>query len=123
MLHDLLVEHYMTKPLVTLSAEADVYQAIKKLLDHHISCAPVLSANGQLLGMFSEKDGMKVVLESVYDQGASGKVADFMSKDTLSVNADASIVELAEMFSPSSFRSFPVFAVMNWSASLVDLTC
>lgn len=109
MLHNLLVEQYMTKPLVTFSADTDIYQAIKILLDHQLTCAPVLAQNGQLLGMFSEKDGMKVVLESVYDQGVSGKVGDYMTKNTLSVNADASIVELAEMFLPSTVRSFPVY--------------
>ncbi|MGZ8135807.1 MAG: CBS domain-containing protein [Methylococcaceae bacterium] len=109
MLARIAVADYMTKRLVTLTKETGVFDAIKKLLDHKITCAPVIDQRGHLLGMFSEKDGMKVFLESVYDQGMSGKVGDYMTTDTISVDADSSIVELAEKFQPSSVRSFPVF--------------
>jgi len=109
MLTKITVADYMTKKLVTLSRETNVIDAITKLLNHKITCAPVVDQEGHLLGMFSEKDGMKVFLESVYNQGVSGKVGDFMSKDTISVDAHSSIVDLAEKFQPSSVRSFPVF--------------
>jgi CBS domain-containing protein len=109
MLAKITVADYMTERLVTLSTDMDVYVAIKKLLDHKITCAPVVDQRGHLLGMFSEKDGMRVFLESVYDQGMSGKVGEFMSKDAISVDAESSIVELAEKFLPSMVRSFPVF--------------
>ncbi len=109
MLTKITVADYMTKKLVTLSRETNVIDAITKLLNHKITCAPVVDQEGHLLGMFSEKDGMKVFLESVYNQGVSGKVGDFMTKDTISVDAHSSIVDLAEKFQPSSVRSFPVF--------------
>lgn len=109
MLAKITVADYMTKRLVTLSLDTNVIDAIEKLLDHKITCAPVINQHGHLLGMFSEKDGMKVFLESVYDQGMSGKVGDYMATDVVSVNADSSIVDLAEKFQPSAIRSFPVF--------------
>lgn len=109
MLTKMTVADYMTKKLVTLTRETNVIDAITKLLNHKITCAPVVDQEGHLLGMFSEKDGMKVFLESVYNQGVSGKVGDFMTKDTISVDANSSIVDLAEKFQPSSVRSFPVF--------------
>lgn len=109
MLAKITVADYMTKRLVTLTPDMDVIEAIERLLEHKITCAPVINQQGHLLGMFSEKDGMKVFLESVYNQGMSGKVGDFMTTDTVSVNAESSIVDLAEKFQPSSIRSFPVF--------------
>jgi CBS domain-containing protein len=109
MLAKISVADYMTKRMVTLSKETDVFDAIKKMLDHKITCAPVLDKQGHLLGMFSEKDGMSVFLESVYNQGMSGKVGDFMSSDIISVDSESSIVDLAEKFQASSVRSFPVF--------------
>ncbi|MDD5124591.1 CBS domain-containing protein [Methylovulum sp.] len=109
MLAKITVSDYMSKRLVTLTPDSNVIDAIKKLLDHKITCAPVIDQRGHLLGMFSEKDGMKVFLESVYNQGMSGKVGDYMSTDTISVDAESSIVDLAEKFHPSSVRSFPVF--------------
>lgn len=109
MLAKITVADYMTKRLVTLTPETNVIVAIERLLDHKITCAPVINQHGHLLGMFSEKDGMKVFLESVYNQGMSGTVGDYMTTDTVSVDAESSIVDLAEKFQPSSVRSFPVF--------------
>ena len=109
MLAKITVADYMAKRLVTLTKDTNVIDAIKKLLDHKITCAPVVDAKGQLIGMFSEKDGMKVFLESVYNQGMSGKVGDYMSTDTISIDATSSIVDLAEKFEKSSVRSFPVY--------------
>ncbi len=109
MLSKITVAEYMAKRLVTLTEDTNVIDAIKKLLDHKITCAPVVDAKGRLLGMFSEKDGVKVFIESVYNQGMSGKVGDYMSRDIIKVDATSSIVDLAEQFRNSPVRSFPVF--------------
>lgn len=76
MLTKITVADYMTKRLVTLTKDTNVFDAIQKLLDHKITCAPVIDEREQLIGMFSEKDGMDVFLESVYNQGMSGKVGE-----------------------------------------------
>lgn len=109
MLAKITVADYMTKRVVTLSKDSLVIDAIKKLLEHKITCAPVMDEQGHLLGMFSEKDSIKVFLKSVYNQDMGGKVGDYMTAGVISVDADASIVELAEKFDTSSVRSFPVF--------------
>lgn len=109
MLAKITVADYMTKRIVTLTPETNVIDAIELLLEHGITCAPVTDVQGHFLGMFSEIDGMKLVLESAYDRGMSGKVGDYMTVDTMSVDAASSIVDLAEKFQPSSVRSFPVF--------------
>jgi len=109
MLAKITVADYMTKRLVTLTKDTDVFEAVKKMLDHKITSAPVIDPQGRLLGMFSEKDGMKVFLDSVYNQSTSGKVGDFMTTDIIRVEADSSIVDVAEKFHQSSVRSFPVF--------------
>jgi CBS domain-containing protein len=111
MLAKITVADYMTKRLVTLTLTKDtnVIDAIKKLLDHKITSAPVIDSKGRLIGMFSEKDGVRLFLESVYNQGMSGKVGEYMTTETISVEATSSIVDLAEKFEKSSIRSFPVF--------------
>lgn len=109
MLAKITVEDYMSKRLVTLTKDADVIDAVNKLLDHKITSAPVVDQRGQLLGMFSEKDVMDIVLETVYNQSMSGKVGDYMTTEIISVDAASSIVDLAEKFQQTSVRSFPVF--------------
>jgi CBS domain-containing protein len=111
MLAKITVADYMTKRLVTLTLTKDtnVIDAIKKLLDHKITGAPVIDSKGRLIGMFTEKDGVKLFLECVYNQGISGKVGEHMTTEIISVEATSSIVDLAEKFEKSSVRSFPVF--------------
>lgn len=109
MLAKITVADYMTKKVVTLTQDTPVIDAIKKMLNHKITCAPVVDSKGHLLGMFSEKDGMKVFVDSVYHQGMSGKVGDYMNVDAVSVDAASSIVDLAEKFQKSQVRSIPVY--------------
>jgi len=109
MLAKITVSDYMSKRLVTLAKDNDVVDAVKKLLDHKITGAPVVDQAGRLLGMFSEKDVMNIVLEAAYNQSMTGKVGDYMTKETISVDAESSIVDLAEKFQQTSVRSFPVF--------------
>jgi CBS domain-containing protein len=109
MLAKITIADYMTKHLVMLSEDNSVLVAIQKLLDHKVTSAPVLDKQGHLVGMFSEKDGMKVVLECAYNQGMGGTVGEFMSRDVVTVEARSSIVDLAERFENTTVRSYPVF--------------
>ncbi|MFU8788379.1 MAG: CBS domain-containing protein [Methylobacter sp.] len=109
MLAKIAIADYMSKRLVTLTENTNVVDAVKQLLDHKITGAPVVDQRGHLLGMFSEKDVMRIVLETVYNQSMSGKVGDYMSTDIVSVDAESSIVDLAEKFEQTTVRSFPVF--------------
>ena len=109
MLAKITVADYMTKRVVTLKEDTDVVEAIQMMLDHKITCAPVVDNHGNLVGMFSERDSMKVVLETAYNQSMVGKIGEFMSRDILHVDANSSILDLAEKFESSNVRSFPVF--------------
>ncbi|MCF6250808.1 MAG: CBS domain-containing protein [Methylococcaceae bacterium] len=109
MLAKITIADYMTKNIMTVKADIDALAAIKQLLSHKITCAPVLDQSGKLVGMFSEIDCMKVVLSASYNQGMSGKVEEYMTKEIISVDAKSSIVDLADKFQDSSLRSYPVF--------------
>jgi len=109
MLTKISIADYMTKHLVKLTRDLSVIDAVKIMLEHKITSAPVVDGQGHLLGMFSEMDGMKVFLESVYNQGMCGKVGDYMTQNPITVQAESSIVDLAEKFQTLPVRSFPVF--------------
>ena len=98
MLAKITVADYMTKRMVTLKEETDVVEAIQMMLDHKITCAPVVNNQGDLVGMFSEGDSMKVVLETAYNQSMVGRVGEFMTREIQSVDANSSILDLAEQF-------------------------
>ena len=109
MLAKISVADYMTTNIVTVSPDTGIHQAIKKLFDHKITSMPVIDERGKLLGVFSEKHGMKVVIESAYNQGLEGSVGDIMTKEPPMINADASVVDAALIFQDTPIRSLPVF--------------
>lgn len=109
MLAKITVADYMTAHLVKLTKEMTGIEAIKKILTHKITGAPVFDEHDKVIGMFSEKDALKMVLEVAYNQSSAGNITEFMSTDVVKVEAEMSIVDLAEKFQNSSIRSFPVY--------------
>ena len=89
-------------------ADQSVLDAVHTLVEHRIAGAPVVDETGNLVGMLSELDCLKVVLQAGYHGDYGGPVRDFMTSDVQTVNAEMSIVDLAEKFLNSKFRRFPV---------------
>lgn len=103
-----MVRDYMARTLVTFKPETDVLDAVHTLVQHRIAGAPVVDDEGSLLGMLSEFDCMKVALNAGYHGNWGGPVRDFMSDGVETVDADMSIVDLAQVFIDKKFRRFPV---------------
>jgi CBS domain-containing protein len=103
-----LVRDYMARHLVAFTPDMDVLDAIHELVKHRIAGAPVVDENGDLVGMLSELDCMKVALNAGYFSDRGGPVADFMSKSVDTIDAEMSIIDLAQKFLDSGFRRFPV---------------
>ena len=103
-----VVRDYMARTLVTFKPDTDVLDAVHTLVEHRIAGAPVVDDEGNLLGMLSEFDCMKVALNAGYHGIWGGPVSDFMSDGVETVDADMSIVDLAERFVDSRYRRFPV---------------
>ncbi|MGR9108752.1 MAG: CBS domain-containing protein [Gammaproteobacteria bacterium] len=108
MLRDITAKQYMSSNVITFQMQDDVLEAINKLLQKRITGAPVLDSHGNLVGMLSEAECIRVVLHSTYNQSMGGKVCEFMTRDFTTVDVDTSIVEVAEKFDKTWARSFPV---------------
>lgn len=103
-----LVKDYMTGKLVTFQPDTDVLDAIHELVKSGISGAPVTDDTGELVGMLSELDCMRVALHAGYHGDWGGPVADFMTSDLETVDANMSIIDLAQLFLDTTYRRFPV---------------
>lgn len=108
MLANIEVKDFMTTKIVTLTPDMAVSEAISKLVSNRITGAPVLDLHGQVIGMFTEMESMKVALDASYNQDFGGQVSDYMNTDVLSVDSETSIVELAEKFSKITARNYLV---------------
>jgi len=103
-----LVKDYMSKTLVTFKPDTGVLDAVHTLVKHRIAGAPVVDDEGNLIGMLSEFDCMKVALQAGYYGDFGGPVSEYMTKGVKTVNAEMSIVDLAQEFAEKGFRRFPV---------------
>jgi len=89
----------MTTDVVSLAPDMPVEDAGELLLHYRIHGAPVVDANGQLVGMVSVVDLVGRVGETV---------ADVMSPDPVVASADASVEELAGMMLDQMVRRIPI---------------
>lgn len=108
MLKSIKVRAYMAANLVTLSPDMEILRAIHELVDKRISGAPVVDEHGNLVGVLSEQDCMRVALSAGYHEQYGGRVAEYMSRSVRTVEADASILEVAQRFIDIPFRRYPV---------------
>ena len=104
------VASYMSTDLVTFRPDQDINEAIGAMLERKISGAPVLDESGTLIGILSEKDCLKVLIDDAYHNQfhTENKVSDYMSHDVETVNIESSVVDVANKFNNRRFRRFPV---------------
>lgn len=103
-----LVKHYMSEVVLTLTMDIEMRRAAEILVQHGISGAPVVDEYGTLVGMLTEKDCLKTVTLAGYYGEPGGCVAEFMSREVKTVSPEASVVDVAELFLKTPYRRYPV---------------
>ena len=106
--HGAKVRDYKTRKIVTLSPDMEVMEAVQILVEKRISGAPVVDRFGTLVGMLSEKDCMRIVLNAGYYGEWGGRVGEYMHAPVSTIDADMPIVEVAQLFAEGQYRRFPV---------------
>ncbi len=103
-----LASEFMTRELVTVHPETSAYDAIVLLLKHQISGMPVVDAEGHLVGILSEKDCLKTLVDAKYHDLPTASVKDLMSGTPQVVSPHTDILQVAEIFVRNRFRRLPV---------------
>ncbi|WP_166820300.1 CBS domain-containing protein [Thalassoroseus pseudoceratinae] len=104
----ILARDIMVTKLITLRPDMDAFDAIELLLKHKISGAPVVDASRRLIGVFSERCSMSVVLEGAYQQLPTNDVAAFMDTSPRTIDEEVDLLSIAQIFQETSFRRLPV---------------
>ena len=103
-----LVSDYMNRTLVTLSPEQEINSAVHVLLDHKISGAPVVDKAGRLVGILTEKDGLRAALEASYYREWGKPVSAYMAKDVVTMDPNLDLLTACQQFLNGPYRRFPV---------------
>jgi CBS domain-containing protein len=104
------IRNYMTKELITFSPDQDIEQVIETMILNEISGGPVLNDREELVGIITEKDCLRVILDVSYHNQmlSKSKVADYMTPDPITITLEHDVLDVADAFLKSPFRRFPV---------------
>ena len=104
------ISKHMATKLITFKPTADIWEAINTIVKNKISGTPVVDNKGTLVGMLSEVDCMRVMLEGTYNNqpGGIGKVKDYMTTGVTTMDIKTTLLEAAFTFAHSKYKRFPV---------------
>lgn len=104
------VADYMARDVISFRPDQEIGDAIDVMLKKRVSGGPVLNEKRELVGVLSEKDCLKVLLQSSYHNIPSGKgvVKDYMSENVKTIDIDTDIITAANEFMSTIYRRFPV---------------
>jgi CBS domain-containing protein len=100
-----VVRDIMNSRVVGIRPDATLAEAVDVLTQHHIGGAPVVNAEGTVIGMISELAMIDVVFDS---DAKDAHVKDYMSPEVHTVHPDDPLSRPAQLFALYSFRRLPV---------------
>ena len=115
----ILLRDIMITPVITLSENASVLNAVKLMAENDIGCIVVTNSNGQVCGVLSERDVIRVL-------GAKGfienlKVKDIMSRNVYCMREENTIVEALRVMLERKIRHLPVVDNRSTLKGIVSL--
>lgn len=98
------------KNLITFRPDQTIDEVINVIIEKKISGGPVLDDSGTLVGIISEKDCLRIIVDQAYHNQPynSPKVSDYMTKKVKTLSHDSDIVVAATEFLNSPVRRLPV---------------
>lgn len=96
--------------LVTFHPDQRIHEVIETIIEKKISGAPVLDSNRKLVGIISEKDCLKIIVDQAYHNlpVESRKVSDYMTANVRTLTPAHDVVSAAIEFLNTPMRRFPV---------------
>ncbi|MDQ3851327.1 MAG: CBS domain-containing protein [Thermoproteota archaeon] len=99
---DTLVEDYMTITTVTMNFKNSVLDIAKKMLAENISSIPITDDEGEIIGILTERDMIKIIANELPPGGISAM--SLMSFPTVRVKKKARIEDAAKIMATQKLR-------------------
>jgi CBS domain-containing protein len=114
----LLVKHMMLTNVITVSPSKTVKETIEILYKKHIGCVVSIDENKKCIGIFTERDAIRLVAENVK---LNQPLSNVMTKNVISIQEDSSINELRRIIQTHSIRHLPVVNQKNKLVGLLSV--
>ncbi len=104
------ITDYMTQEVVTFRPDQSIAEAMDTFLEMKISGAPVVDEDGKIMGILSEIDCMKIMVDEAMHNLPHGRisVSEYMSDGVSTVPITSDVLDVASKFLQTHFRRFPV---------------
>jgi CBS domain-containing protein len=102
------IRDYMVLKPITFHPDQSIHDVIKVMVRKKISGAPVVDEKNELIGVISEKDCLRVMVDSAYHNLPAGKVSEYMTHSVITIHDDETIVDVADKFLKTNYKRFPV---------------
>lgn len=97
-----LVEDYMTTTTLTMNFKSNVLDIAKKMYAQKISSVPITDEEGEITGILTERDIIKVIANELPPRGVSAM--NLMSFPAVKVKKNAPIEEAAKIMAAKKLR-------------------
>jgi len=118
----------MTSPVISVEPDESIWQAVRTMLQRHISGLPVIDKQGRLVGIVSEGDFLRRAetgtqrrrarwlefligpgrLADEYTRSHGRKISDIMTPDPLTVTEETSLDEVVRTMEKRRIKRLPV---------------
>ena len=98
----------MSETTHTVKPDSNIIDAIKLLIEYKISGLSVVDEDNNLLGVISEVDCLRAILDGSYYGEVGGSVSDYMTENVQSVSMDMTIIDIAKLILDNNRRRIPV---------------
>ena len=102
------ISSIMRSDFPTLKPTLPIRRAVALLVEAGAAAAPVIDDDDRMVGILTQKDCFRPVLQASYYREWSGCVADHMSCKVISVDVQDELIRVAELFLRLPHRVFPV---------------
>lgn len=122
MLRSVDLKDYMLEKPITVAPDASLIEAVDLITKNRVSGLCVTSEDGSLLGILSELDCLRGILDATYSQGSVGLVREHMISDNInSARISDDIINVATDMLAKGQRRRPVVSDNN--QLLGQITC
>lgn len=118
MLRSIEAKDYMSVNPVTFQVHTNIFDAIHELLTRRISGATVVDENKKVVGVISEMDCLKAIINLGYYDEGEGLVGDFMTASVDTIDKEINIVDAAQLLLKTNRRRMPVIEDGKFSGQI-----
>lgn len=104
----LIVRDYMAHKVITVDVSESVFEATEKMIHNNVGCI-VVTKNGEIAGIVTKGDILKNSLLKLRDP-VSTNVGSIMTSPFITIEADASLEDAANLMSEKQVSKLPVLS-------------